>query len=144
MRSFAQEPLEMERYDKNIESVLRMTYKESLARGIFFGLVINSIVVCSFILLVYEFVFMGVCLCICMHVFCEHWYQCCNDSSQWPDSDSMTRYYPKKNWLNPWMTQLDSRFDLIQWLNSWQLKLDWFLTRVTNFVQKDIFFYNII
>lgn len=38
VRSFAQEPLEMKRYDRNIDSVLHMTYKESLARGIFFGL----------------------------------------------------------------------------------------------------------
>ncbi|KAK8733377.1 hypothetical protein OTU49_006610 [Cherax quadricarinatus] len=38
VRSFAQEPREVKRYDKNIDSVLHMTYKESFARGIFFGL----------------------------------------------------------------------------------------------------------
>ncbi|XP_042215943.1 ATP-binding cassette sub-family B member 10, mitochondrial-like isoform X2 [Homarus americanus] len=38
VRSFAQEPQEVRRYDTNIDNVLRMTFKESLARGIFFGL----------------------------------------------------------------------------------------------------------
>ncbi|XP_045584652.2 ATP-binding cassette sub-family B member 10, mitochondrial [Procambarus clarkii] len=38
VRSFAQEPREMKTYDSNIDSVLHMTYKESLARAIFFGL----------------------------------------------------------------------------------------------------------
>lgn len=39
VRSFAQELKEIQTYDSKIDHVLRLTYKESLAKGIFFGMV---------------------------------------------------------------------------------------------------------
>ncbi|RXG61914.1 ATP-binding cassette sub-family B member 10, mitochondrial [Armadillidium vulgare] len=42
VRSFAQEMREMGEYDKQIDNVLKLTYKESLARGLFFGTLVTE------------------------------------------------------------------------------------------------------
>lgn len=42
VRSFAGEMGEVERYRRRVDEVLRMTYQESFARGVFFGLVSGS------------------------------------------------------------------------------------------------------
>lgn len=39
VRAFGQELKEIEKYDDKVKNVLNLTYKESLSRGIFFGLV---------------------------------------------------------------------------------------------------------
>ena len=39
VRAFAHEDMECRSYDRCIEDILNISYKESLAKGIFFGLV---------------------------------------------------------------------------------------------------------
>ena len=39
MRAFAQEQREIDRYNKQIENVLQLSYKEAAARGLFWGFV---------------------------------------------------------------------------------------------------------
>jgi ATP-binding cassette subfamily B (MDR/TAP) protein 10 len=50
VKSFSQERRECDTYGNKLQNVLQLAYKESLARGIFFGLVSTSALTPSMIL----------------------------------------------------------------------------------------------